>query len=353
MRIGGIALILFAAACGSSSSASNYGDFQQQGRKLICQNQVSCGRLDGAYESACEQGLASGGTPDPSTFSFDSSAAGGCLDAFKKVFSSCTKVSFADMMLTDACKSVITGKTPVGGSCPFGVECVPGSTCLLSFSNTSCTSKCVALGNVGDACTSGGTCVAGAYCDFGTMKCKATLDSGATCSGSLQCKSGLFCVGTMMTCSAPAGSGAPCAEYEPQSCTGDLICEVASKTCVSVKQMGAACSSDDECANPMICFNAGGTSTMGTCQPLAGKGASCTTTRCIAPYQCTNGTCVVLPDIGQACTTQCLTGYCNKTSMKCEALLAVGATCDPSAASQPCQSPSFCDGPTMVCRLCQ
>src|SRR5581483_12077243 len=103
MRIGGLAIVLL-AACGSSG-ATDYGSFQQQGRKIICQNEVSCGRLDGAYESACEQSLAAGATPDPSTYSFDSGAASGCLDAFKSVFSNCTKVSFSDMMLTAACKS--------------------------------------------------------------------------------------------------------------------------------------------------------------------------------------------------------------------------------------------------------
>jgi hypothetical protein len=352
MRIGGLALTLFAAACGSSS-ASSFGDFQQQARKAYCQGQVSCGRLDGAYESQCEQSVAAGGSPDPSTFSYDSGASGGCLDALKQVFSKCTKANFADMMLTAACKSVITGKVPAGGSCPYGVECAPGTSCTLSFSNTSCSSKCNTLGNVGDPCTGGGTCAAGAYCDFSTMKCAAALDTGATCTSSTDCKSGLYCVGAMMTCSAPGGSGAPCATYEPQSCSGDLVCEVASKTCVSAKQMGAACGSDEECASPMVCFNAGGTTAMGSCQPLAGKGASCTTTRCIGPYQCTNGTCTVPPDIGQACTTACLNGYCNKTSMKCETPLAFGATCDPTGAGQQCLSPSFCDAPTKTCKLCQ
>src|SRR5438105_2063904 len=150
MRIGGIAALLLAAACGSPSTP--YTSFVSRTHKLFCQHQVDCGFADPSYESLCEQ-LGTTAGLDESKINFDSGASQACFDAIKQLLSDCHyRLNLNNMMFLQACQSVLTGKSPAGSPCPFGIECAPGTSCSLHFSNSTCSSSCIALGMTGDSC---------------------------------------------------------------------------------------------------------------------------------------------------------------------------------------------------------
>jgi len=338
-------------ACGSGG-ASDLGSFNVARARLLCRHLVDCGFLDGAYTQQCEDLQLRGSLmPDPNTVSFDSVAAQTCLDVIANALRDCHYATRSvDFMVADACLPVISGRSPEGSSCPYGVECGAGTTCVLAVgTGQSCSTRCEPKPAIGEMCDL--ACVKGAFCGGSPSICTAQRDEGANCMAGDECRDGLVCVaasGSMANvCSQPVGVDAQCASSS--DCGRGLICDRSATPalCVPERKEGEPCSDGSDCAERLLCSSAH------ACAAPVQRGGNCSTAPCQSPYICVNGACAAPPSIGEACPQQgCLTGYCDTKSGFCEALIPIGKPCDVSISPFQCEGQATCDPPSATCRLC-
>jgi hypothetical protein len=193
------------------------------------------------------------------------------------------------------------GSVPLNGDCNEDSDCAPVAgqqiQCLCSPTGTDTHAQCIAL-----------------------------LQAGASCASSSNfqtpCASGLYCEAlagaTGVSCAAYAQSGQSCATT---LCAIGLACDPSTRLCGPQFAIGAACTTDNDCAGTAVC------STSFVCAAPAATGQSCfgftpapgdtsgQKNPCASGANCVNGTCTPAVADGGACTSsdQCASGVCSLT----------------------------------------
>jgi hypothetical protein len=271
---------------------------------------------------------------------------------------------------------------------PKGVACSGDAQCVLTAATCDqthqTTAQCLGPGDVGAPCLGGfpfaaPDCKSGMYCDQ-NKRCAKFLGLNATCDPTAVpdiCNDDLFCDASSGKC-APAGDvGASCASIgckielncgpdlkcAPRGgvgaqcsgsllCSQELLCEVASQTCVTVPDLGAPCV-DGQCKNGLACDPVSQ-----TCVPLPDVGAACAVGRCAdgSPCRCKDGLfCDMLVGVcrqalpaGSSCNdfASCQTGFYCSPGMICAPRLGVGAACPPYDPNANVVDPGCADGLT-------
>ncbi len=331
-----------------ANGALDYPAFVRARAHIFCQASADCGFSDGSYTSQCEQAAVHVALdPDPNTFSFDPAAAQRCLDAMTVAVAECrANITLPNMMLFDACMSIVTGKSPAGSPCPSLLECAPGTSCIFSVSNGVCGTECRPRPGLGETCDLG--CVEGAFCDSKTRKCLARFDTGMGCAFSDECKAGLACLNKV--CSTPGAIGAACGTSS--DCASGICDRVATPAvCSMEKRSGERCRVTGDCAPRLVCA---GTTGQEVCISPVANGGNCVAGGCQGPLSCVAGKCISPALLGEPCPNKdCVTGYCSATTGKCEPLIARGKTCDPAGPFLQCDGNAVCNPMTKTCELCQ
>ena len=279
--------------------------------------------------AACSSGSGGG-----SSVSADQ-AAGDAAKALCNRFSSCSaffiKLQYGDV---DACasgaKASLKGALTANGT---GATPAQAEACAAAIANASCDD---AVGhNLPSACQSAaGQLASGApcgdssqcqtaYCHKGPNStcgaCAAAPAVGASCNADGDCPSGNVCT-KAGTCAAPGATGASC-EPTQRPCKPTLVCK--SGTCAAPDGAGAPCTK---------MTNAMGTTTLDTCDALAGLYCSAqgTAGTCVKIEFATAGQPCLL--VGNALTLCSANGICNvpsrpATTGTCLPAAAPGATC--------------------------
>ncbi len=183
--------------------------------------------------------------------------------------SACAAGTVANFEQLDAGVSgyVCRAQSPPGSDCTANFECSEQAFC------SQLTSKCIAPGGEGAECpfaTLLGTCETNLSLacqpatDGGVPRCGKAGNVGEPCGA---CKADLRCVsdGGSGICAERAGEGQPCSFSI--DCAPPLTCNAASKTCVALAALGAACSSSSECISQAC--------RQGQCAAKPGLGEDC------------------------------------------------------------------------------
>lgn len=197
-----------------------------------------------------------------------------------------------------------------GDACvlPFPLEdtCDPsrGTCSALPFADR-CPGTCLAHLAEGDACdpTSAGAAACAPELMCIEASCERPPGEGEDCTEE-PCADGLRCVvedAGVATCRSVGGLGDPC--EAPEACADGLGCSPDTDQCVETLPRGAACRSDEECADVDHC------TAESTCAPRLGAGAVCEDGGCQAGL-----TCAFDADVGE---------------LRCQASAALGDPCDP------------------------
>jgi hypothetical protein len=220
--------------------------------------------------------------------------------------------------------------------------------------------------NVNEQCHSG-YCTIQALTDGGWPSCgtcTSTIAIGQPCGiGQDTCDRSAQCIGSPATCQPLGDVGASCEPLPCKTVTGcrtckdGLHCDSQTHQCSRPEGIGAACSLNGDCAEPLVC----GPTPNRTCQSPGGLGASCASASCAAGLTCDTlkNTCVaiVLAGPGQACdqATQCLVGRCKgiavfavpdaaPATLSCPSVLHDGDRCDQNDPSTTCDTAAECQG---------
>ena len=359
-------------AVGCSSSASNTEDFVNQFVGALCHSEAQCGSVGASEEARCREVTAVGYGPDleavaAKRLSFDSGAAGRCLDAIKG--SGC-RLPELIASLNGACDKVFTPQVAVGGICKNNGECI-GGTC--NAASVGCAGTCVAYVATGGTCDfAKALCAPTDVCDA-SHTCVARGAIGAACHGASSCKEGLGCRGYMAatgaapevvgTCAAPGKVGDPCtASFLGSDCSPELYCdgsETPSK-CAALLPKDAECLSSDSCAAGLACvgLDSATSAGKGMCESYVDIGAACTSgvepSNCPTDADCdpTSKVCVVTGALGSDCKTKsvrCSSGtYCDEMSGTCTVEKKLGEACSTQTSDEPCAQ-GLCDPTTKTC----
>jgi hypothetical protein len=303
---------------GSDAGTSPCEDYWQTLASLGCPGTINppgaeAARVLPRWNKFCEQFITLPGT------SFDVSTLEACTAAMKS--SGCQ-----DPATPNPCYPS-TGSRTAGASCADPLQCQTGECTAGSVGangEAAACGTCVPAAAVGQACT--GPCAPDAAClpgSGGTSTCVAVTfgAAGASCNGATtQCSGSLVCNTVEAKCAAPAGAGAPCGA--DQDCAFPLICPAASgtSTCKSPGSIGAPCSSAFDCADGMNCPASSHT--------------------CAAP---------TWASAGQPCSDNvlCLVGECPPSGV-CPAVIADGQPCKANDATAVCDTWAQCLGGVCV-----
>jgi hypothetical protein len=274
------------AACGCSGASADYAGFVEASVHAWCQNRISCGLMDPAFESGCEQYLmlSLGGALVAKALhvTYDSKAARADLDAIAGT--PCVDVDWLLAMpcvgngsvvggVTSGCQTAVKGQVAEGGECQDSADCISESC---SSSTGTCLPSPVLPGGAGTGCSNNGFCRKPLVCD--------------PASGS-----------SFGQCGARPGAGEHCRFdwWVGRSCTDGLICDgsVFPAVCAPEKQNGEACFSVDACGPRLMCIDLLLPPALnpmpGSCSPPIGAGGSCDVTRrtgclyglaCVSPF---------------------------------------------------------------------
>jgi hypothetical protein len=243
-----------------------------------------CARANVPFdEAACEKRIASEFARQLASNrygAYDPAAGGRCLTYSKQVASACgaAVVQNTPFMDNGICTDdLIVGKSPPGGPCDFGNDCIQPASCEIADpTNPSSTSNqvCVSRPHAkeGDACA--GSCTitedsvpytcngtpgaSGAYC---YAEDNLYCDADGTCHSSApgapctmySCTQSAFCDATNV-CQPLGGAGAECSESS--TCQRYFYCEPTTMRCTQRLPPFSACSTDEQCASePRRCVN--------------------------------------------------------------------------------------------------
>jgi hypothetical protein len=178
-----------------------------------------------------------------------------------------------------------------------GERCTEDASCVLPIGSPSGT--CTRLSDVGGPCGGGESCKKPLNCDRATKKCVPEGTNGAACETNGDCAEPLVC-GPGNTCVQPNATGAPCSPgFSRTGCKPKDTSDVGTKTCVA--------------PIPPIAVEPGG---------ACGSGRDCRTGSCYTPTGASQGT--------------------------CPAVLADGSPCDPKDKSKTCEQFAECVGGTCL-----
>jgi len=260
----------------------NSGDTSQNDYKFI-------DAIYAAVTTDCENAVSSAITKGRVTF--DATAAAACVGAFQQQVDqgNCwgqvdTNQPGPPIFGSSACQGVVTGLQAAGQSCAVDFECQNGLTCV-GWTGAS-DGRCATPGAVGAPCEQAPDAGSALYLDWGF-------------GNHPSCATGAYCV--TPTCQAQAASGAPCSS--DSQCASPMICLLGACSAGGPSGDGGPCDSKVDCQNGLYCAPADG-GTLGACTPREPMGGECTGNG----DQC-EGLCVV-PDSGGAgvCTAFCGSG---------------------------------------------
>jgi hypothetical protein len=173
----------------------------------------------------------------PPNATWDSVAAGKCIDWFERIASSCYEVETAET----PCTRIYRGTLPEGAACADSNECadIRGSEATCRYDDMTLLGTCAldvepARGRAGDACAS--TCSDSGCGGFG-----APVDGASTC----YLEDGLVCSLSSFMCVPPPGVGEPCGDS--WYCAAGAYCDSLVQICQATKSDGDACEFDEEC----------------------------------------------------------------------------------------------------------
>ena len=266
------------------------------------------------------------------TAQFDAQAAAACLSAVSQL--DCANLGFPTAVLNvpPSCATVFSGSTQEGGACIDDVECVAGTSCLLS-SDSPCEATCVA--NSATNCRSDADCppqqvcegvgLGGAGLGFSFASCEAVTvplgtSEGDACGWPAGCAAGLTCqcsemAGGGCSCVTNSGPGGNCGQYGPvefPSCLSGLACvpppDGAPNSCMSPANLGNACTSLFQCGAQYLASDT-------ICDETH-------THACIAKPS--SGSCVVVYGMN---TCDPVVSYCDGSTGTCVPWLPLGKPC--------------------------
>lgn len=272
------------------------------------------------------------------TVQYDPDAAQACVDGIAA--NGCNVMNLPG---PEVCSIVLVGTIPMGSECVIDEECIGDAYCAVSDCPAA-VGVCTMKSPGGGPCTAGNECLPGLECDTGASTCIApTSNSGGSCEGATSgdCPLDEQCVGATDgvpgTCTnraslQTAAEGAACQLDFSVLCQSGLSCAVTGidivmmapeLTCVSPVLSGGACNVSfpsmcpvgEYCdANPMMLM------IDGFCVPIPGEGAPCATSltgeRCELGLICIRGEvdiCRRPQANGAPCTDagECLSGFCD------------------------------------------
>ena len=268
------------------------------------------------------------------TLVYNASQVDACLSALRRL--ECSEIDDSPA----ACDAIFEGQVAAGDPCAFNEECQEGHHCRLTGG---CPGTCTVSNSAGENCERNADCVDGLECtDDGVCGREATADQGMPCQGTsnMECRLGLICVGaegtTPGTCMGPdgvfvaaAGEACDLASSSPL-CQAGFSCVVdqlspPSYACVEESAPGGECrfGVPDPCPSGEYCADVDLSlgDVDGTCRPLGGEGAACTTPgapsgfqlECQAGHSCVADMCRMLHVNGESCTQddECYSGRCD------------------------------------------
>jgi hypothetical protein len=289
----GCVLALLGGACsGSDQTTVPIDQFPSQFGNAFCDSVAPCCSSAGiAYDSAtCKaattsffQNFVSENSSPLATY--DSAAAGRCLDAAKASLQACKGLD--DDTTNTACANIFVGTIPAGGSCTKNPECAGGARCVPDTAapmpahcvasspaqahgkvGQTCNGSCVTVGSATDCFTApssgnslpASTCYSsdGLHCSSQTQVCVAFAQIGQACEPQ-SCVAGAFC--DAGTCAATRDSG-PCL-VAPDACSSKTFCDPSGQ-CLLKKADGAVCQESSECVDDNCSQDANGAGVCGT-----------------------------------------------------------------------------------------
>jgi hypothetical protein len=254
---------------------------------------ADCSKIVAVFDDAACQGVLSGNVASGGDCYHDMDCASGTCDFWAAPPSDPSAVA------APTCPGKCLAFLQQGEDCSGArAECGPNLTCYAPPGGS--TRTCETLSAESGACP----CKPGLYCDASgpSPSCKALKTSGACSSSSLECATGYHCVITTGaangTCKPAVGLGGPCTPVSVRSeCGMGYHCDPATSKCVPPKGVGETCvaGSGDSlqylpCAPELSC-DFGGTR---TCKVPGALGAACTSdadcagTCDLATHQCTS-----------------------------------------------------------------
>ncbi len=261
------------AACGKSESSSGpipKAELPARLAKIACEGLAGCCKTAAlAFDLAtCKQAYTARLKGDikqlnSPNIDYDAAAAGECVDAIDG-HSQCGE--FEDNN-APACERVFRGKLAIGSLCTDSDECRgnPGQRVNCTSSDGLAPEVCTlesstpsVHGKEGDACFT--TCNEGRTCDFGSEPSPGIAAPGDPVSmpapqAACYRAEGLWCDSTSGTCARLAQVGFPCS-YE--SCVGDAFCDPERQVCTTPRDIGAPCTSRNECQSHICGEDSGG-----------------------------------------------------------------------------------------------
>lgn len=228
---------------------------------------------------------------------YDGRAAAACLSLYPTLTCAVSDPGLSSVGHAQSCRNAIKGTVAAGGSCLIGEECLSQS-CQKAGCNGAiecCAGTCLATIPAGGDCSNmTGRCADDLFCrrnPDATGVCTATIADGQPCTSTDLCVSGRRCnlvPGTNAgTCGVLPARG--------QACPADLcdsltdVCDPTSKTCVGLIALGGDCSAIPTGCVPYARCDAA----TKTCVTRKRAGEACTqTTDCLSGVACTGGVCV-------------------------------------------------------------
>jgi hypothetical protein len=176
----------------------------------------------------------------PPNTTWDSTAAGKCIDWFASVASSCNEARADED--DDVCEDIYRGTLPQGAPCTEPEECadIGGADATCSYDDLSTSGSCVPVvepirGRAGDPCSA--TCSSNSCSGFGSISDPYTI---------CYVEDGLVCNYSQGVCVPAPVLGESC--LESYYCAGATYCSSVSLVCEASKPDGASCESSEECA---------------------------------------------------------------------------------------------------------
>jgi hypothetical protein len=120
------------------------------------------------------------------------------------------------------------------------------SACSLVFGTSPVGTK-----KVGESCEVASDCAHASEglvtCDLQSKTCKALLEVGATCNFSSDCVGSAYCDDSKYVCTARVAAGATCTGSNSNECVNGYYCAAGSSRCTAQLANGAACTTALEC----------------------------------------------------------------------------------------------------------
>lgn len=264
---------LLVGACGGSSKSDGSpgtgpvaeGDFIQKVADAVCGNLSGCCAATGLpYDRAgCEAYVLGELELDvsPNT-TWDSVAAGRCVDWFVSVASSCRD----SRDNREPCQDIYRGTLPEGAPCTASEECadIRGTAATCAYDSVTSMDTCAReiepiRGRAGDACSS--TCSADSCVGFGSPE-------GGAANTICHVEDGLLCSSVQGLCVPPPRLGEACFDYY---CGAGAYCSNVSLVCTATKPNGQSCEFSEECTGSSCADGICGPRTLATSELCSGQ----------------------------------------------------------------------------------